>query len=201
MNKFDTDKYTHGYIPIYEPFFNEKKDSKDILEIGIFTGGSLRLWAKKFKNAQVYGIDVADCSEVDSDRIKTFIADQSNRDQLKSVMEKINAEIDVIIDDGGHTMKQQQTSFGFLFKYLKSGGVYIIEDLHTSNMLDRDYVTKNDSITSLDMLEKFKESGIITSNHISQEEIDYLNNNIKNVEIWTRTPDKAQSVTSAIFKK
>ena len=29
MNKFDTDKYTHGYIPIYEPFFNEKKDSKN----------------------------------------------------------------------------------------------------------------------------------------------------------------------------
>ncbi len=39
---------------------------------------------------------------------------------------------DIILDDGGHTMKQQITSFKILYPFVKKGGIYIIEDLHTS---------------------------------------------------------------------
>lgn len=196
-----TDKNEHGYFAFYNPIFRKFTEATSILEIGISSGGSLRLWEKKFKNAQIYGIDNVDCSNVNTDRIKTFIADQADREQLKKVIETIDNGFDIIIDDGGHTMKQQQISFGYLFKHLKSGGVYILEDLHTSNILDRHFIEVDDKITTLNMLEKFNVEGVITSNHMTQEEIEYLNNNIKQVEIWTRTPDKAQSVTSAIFKK
>jgi hypothetical protein len=47
----------------------------------------------------------------------------------------VNAEqgyFDVIIDDGGHTMKQQITSFVHLLSKVRSGGVYVIEGLQTS---------------------------------------------------------------------
>jgi hypothetical protein len=37
-----------------------------------------------------------------------------------------------VIDDGGHTMKQQITSFTHLMALIKPGGVYFIEDLETS---------------------------------------------------------------------
>ena len=45
-------------------------------------------------------------------------------------------EIDILIDDGGHTMNQITTSFIELFDHVKEDGVYAIEDLHTSYWLD-----------------------------------------------------------------
>ena len=39
---------------------------------------------------------------------------------------------DVVIDDGGHTMDQQITSFKVLWPHVKRHGVYVIEDLNTS---------------------------------------------------------------------
>jgi hypothetical protein len=45
---------------------------------------------------------------------------------------------DIIIDDGGHTMKQQITSFIYLFPKVRSGGLYVIEDLQTSYFTDSD---------------------------------------------------------------
>jgi len=196
-----TDKINHGYFSFYNPIFEKFKNCLSVLEIGITSGGSLRLWEKKFKRATIYGIDLHDSKIHETERIKTFIADQSNRQQLADFIAAINTEFDIIIDDGGHTMNNQQTSFGFLFKYLRSGGVYIIEDLHTSRMADRGYVEANDKITTLDMLEMYQQNNTIISNHILEEEITYLNNYINSVEIWTRTPNKDESVTSAIFKR
>lgn len=196
-----TDKNNHGYFTFYNPIFRKLPEITSVLEIGIYTGGSLRLWEKKFKNAKIFGIDVNNCKKYNTERIKTFVADQADRSQLEKVVKSINQEFDIILDDGGHTMKQQQISLGFLFKYLKSGGVYILEDLHTSRIYDRNFIDKNDSITSLDMLEQYQKTKIISSNNITQEEIEYLNNNILNVDIWTRTPEKNVSVTSAIYKK
>ena len=45
---------------------------------------------------------------------------------------------DIIIDDGGHTMKQQITSFTYLLPKVRSGGLYVIEDLHTSYFKTQD---------------------------------------------------------------
>jgi hypothetical protein len=96
-------------------------------------------------------------------------------------------------------MKQQQTSFGVLFKKLKSGGIYIIEDLHTS---DREpWMNSEDEISTLNMLKNIKNSGEVVSNHILQENKNYLKDNIESVYIWSRTPDHQESVTSIIFKK
>lgn len=40
--------------------------------------------------------------------------------------------VDIIIDDGGHTMNQQKISMISLLPLVRSGGLYIIEDLETS---------------------------------------------------------------------
>jgi demethylmacrocin O-methyltransferase len=39
---------------------------------------------------------------------------------------------DIIVDDGGHSMKQQITSLTQLLPKVRSRGVYVIEDLQTS---------------------------------------------------------------------
>jgi hypothetical protein len=50
---------------------------------------------------------------------------------LKSVNAE-NGYFDVIVDDGGHLMRHQITSFIYLFPKVRSGGEYAIEDLQTS---------------------------------------------------------------------
>jgi hypothetical protein len=198
---FDTDKFSHGYIPIYEKYFSECKNVLNVLEIGVYNGGSLRYLSNYFPEATIHGIDIESKKNIETDKIKTYICNQESREDLNDFLIKTNIMFDIIIDDGGHTMKQQQTSFGVLFKSLNSGGLYILEDLHTSiwetNLAHGGgFITDKDKITSLNMLKNYNKDKKIISNHITTEEINFLELNIESVEVWTRTPDFANSVTS-----
>ncbi|CAF1255560.1 unnamed protein product [Adineta steineri] len=64
---------------------------------------------------------------------------------------------DVIVDDGGHTINQQITSFTQLVLKVKSGGIYVIEDLLTSYMLANDagYLRKS---TTIEFIKKIIEN-------------------------------------------
>jgi hypothetical protein len=202
---FETDKFSHGYIPIYEKYFNECKNVLNVLEIGIYNGGSLRYLSNYFPNAIIHGIDIEYKKNIETDKIKTYICNQESREELENFLSSTNVMFDIIIDDGGHTMKQQQTSLGVLFKTVTSGGLYILEDLHTSiwesNLAHGGgFITDEDKITSLDMLTNYNKDKKIISNYITTEEINFLESNIDSVEIWTRTPDFTQSVTSIIKK-
>jgi hypothetical protein len=199
LREFDTDKNSHGYMMFYKNIFDEYTSSENVLEIGVANGESLRLFSAIFPNAIIHGIDVHDVTKYETKKIKTYTADQSNRDHLNNFLNEVNCEFDIILDDGGHTMFQQQVSFAKLFRTLKSGGVYIIEDLHTSRM-ERFHDTNCEKAT-LDILEEFKVTGKIVSNYMFPYEKEYLEKNIESIEIWTRTPDFAQSVTSVIKKK
>jgi hypothetical protein len=53
MKQFDTDKYEHGFIDFYEPYFNNLQDVQNILEIGVYNGGSLQYLSSKFPNAKI----------------------------------------------------------------------------------------------------------------------------------------------------
>jgi hypothetical protein len=201
MEQYNTDKYAHGFIDVYEPYFNSMPDSKNILEVGVYYGGSLKYLSDKFKDGNIYGIDIEDKTQYDEDRIKTYIVNQEDRDALNKFLDETNIEFDIIIDDGGHTMKQQQVSLGVLFKRLKKGGIYILEDLHTSRLENFGTIFPDDLITTLDMLYTIKYTKHVVSNHILDDEKEYLKNNIEDIRVWTKTPDYNQSVTSIIKKK
>ena len=62
--------------------------------------------------------------------IFALVGDQSNSRTLRSWITASSGEFDVIIDDGGHTSMQIMKSFRFLWRHLKPGGLYFIEDLH-----------------------------------------------------------------------
>jgi predicted O-methyltransferase YrrM len=176
-------------------------DSKNILEIGVYYGGSLKYLLDKFKDGIIYGIDIEDKTHYNEDRIKTYVVNQEDRDALNRFLDETNVEFDIIIDDGGHTMRQQQVSFGTLFKRLKKGGIYIIEDLHTSRIENFGTISSDDLITTLDMLQSFRYTKNIASNHMLDEEKEYIKNNVDDVKIWSRTPGYSESVTSVIKKK
>jgi hypothetical protein len=127
-------------LPLYHKHFEAHKKLASpenkiiILEIGVQNGGSLDLWNKYFgpDNCVIYGIDIdSRCLSLTRDNIKIFIGDQGNIDFLEDIKSKIPS-VDILIDDGGHTMIQQINTFNVLFDHVKSGGVYLCEDTHTS---------------------------------------------------------------------
>lgn len=129
-------KWVH-YFDIYDRHFARFRDKEiTILEIGVYQGGSLQMWKDYFGDkAKIYGIDInPQCKDLEEENIKIFIGSQSDRKFLKEVIKAI-PPIDILIDDGGHTMDQQIVSYEELFDHVKDNGVYLCEDLHTSYWL------------------------------------------------------------------
>jgi cephalosporin hydroxylase len=126
-------KWDH-YFDIYEKYFSIYKGQKiNLLEIGISHGGSIQLWKKYFgENLNLFAIDInPECKKFEENGVKIFIGSQEDSAFMKSVSSQL-PELDIIIDDGGHTMKQQIESFEILFDKLRQSGIYLIEDTHTS---------------------------------------------------------------------
>lgn len=130
-------KWNH-YFEIYDRFFGRYVAHKPvILEIGISQGGSIDLWKKFFGEDFIYyGIDInPKCKQFERPGVNIFIGSQSDRKFLREVKQQI-PDLDILIDDGGHTMKQQIVTFEEMFPKIKDGGIYLCEDNHTSYWLD-----------------------------------------------------------------
>jgi len=131
-----TDKSSkhHNYTEVYAKYFSPLREKPiTFLEIGIFKGHSVKMWEDYFTSADLHFIDITDERiEYSSDRSHYHYIDQSDIPSLRKFAKTIDGGFDIIIDDGGHTMNQQINSFKALFPFVKSGGIYIIEDLHTS---------------------------------------------------------------------
>jgi|APSaa5957512493_1039668.scaffolds.fasta_scaffold19206_1 hypothetical protein len=172
FSKYASDKCPqifHSYSPEYYKLLKDYKDTyTDILEIGIGThslmdryirnasgreyqlGGSLKAWRDFFKNAQIYGLDFEKTSLFEDERISCFFTDQSKEEELEKTISNIKASrgdenllFDFIMDDGSHRGDHQITSLNCLYKYLKKGGLYIIEDvfpewLHVYPLIGKD---------------------------------------------------------------
>ena len=113
-------KWEH-YFEIYDRHFSAYRDKEIvILEIGVFQGGSLQMWKNYFgPKAKIYGIDIdPDCKKFEEENIEIFIGSQSDKKFLRKLKNEI-PPIDILIDDGGHTMNQIKTSFLELFDQVK----------------------------------------------------------------------------------
>ncbi|MFI6517023.1 hypothetical protein ACIBF1_15820 [Spirillospora sp. NPDC050679] len=137
---FGTDKWgEHWYARNYQRHFEVLRDRPvRVLEIGVGGfhdpergGESLQMWKRFFPRAMVYGIDIADKSALDSQRIKTFQGNQADREFLESVVRE-TGPLDIVLDDGSHFCADQIATFQILARHVRPGGFYAIEDLHTS---------------------------------------------------------------------
>lgn len=126
--KYATDKstITHCYLDNYEKHLGSWRDKEfTLLEIGVASGASIKMWREYFPKARVYGID----NNPDCAGEGIFIGSQTDLDFMASVMTKIGAP-DIIIDDGSHVGHDMMNSFKKLFRWVKEGGIYIVEDTH-----------------------------------------------------------------------
>lgn len=126
-------KWEH-YLGIYDIFFPRYRNKEIILlEFGIAHGGSLELWRNYFgPKATIIGVDVnPECKKFEAENTKIFIGSQEDKDFLTELKKQV-PKADILIDDGGHTMKQQIVTFNEMFDHVKPDGLYICEDTHTS---------------------------------------------------------------------
>lgn len=124
-------KWEH-YFDIYHTHFNKfvNKEVK-ILEIGIYSGGSLSMWKSYFgDNCKVFGIDIEEsCKVYENDYTSIFTGDQEDRTFWKTFFNEVGS-VDIVIDDGGHTTEQQRITFEETLQMINPGGVYLCEDVH-----------------------------------------------------------------------
>jgi hypothetical protein len=160
-NRFGSDKGTvgpgpgfggHRYTRFYEAYLEDYRDRDfSLVEIGLGvkgdrwdakivqgrnTGGaSVKMWREYFRRARIYGLDVNECTYLDDERTRTFVADQGNVEDLAKFVSAVPS-FDVVIDDGSHRPDHQQISLDHLFPRLSSGGLYFIEDLLDNGLGD-----------------------------------------------------------------
>lgn len=126
--KFPTDK--SKYADFYNRHF-EGLTPNTILEIGVLKGGSHRAWKELFPLTRVVGIEIDPAVTEANKDLEIYTGNQTDQFFLNSVISTIG-QPDIIIDDGGHSRKQQVLSLTYLWPHLISGGLYVIEDLETS---------------------------------------------------------------------
>jgi SAM-dependent methyltransferase len=135
--KYGTDKssYVHNYCVKYEKYLPFKRfQDMNILEIGILDGKSLLTWRDYYYKAKIVGIDInTDCKQFEDKENNIFVEIGSQDDHvfLNEVMRE-HAKFDMILDDGSHMNEHVIYSFEHLFQSVKPGGLYVIEDVHTS---------------------------------------------------------------------
>lgn len=141
--------YTHHYAQI----LSTRRDNVHfVLEYGIGTnnpeipssmgsggrpGASLRVWRDFFPKARVYGADIDRDCLFNEDRITTYFVDQTRPEALDEMWEQIgDLKFDLIVDDGLHTTYAAVTTLQKSLDHLASNGIYIIEDLSTSEIYE-----------------------------------------------------------------
>jgi len=216
--KTDKREVEHNYVEHYDNHFSELRESCDkFLEIGIYrppndsraVGASLKMWKEYFTKSKIYGFDLDDFSDIENERIKTFTGNQDLRygredsnpknhigedNGLDDFIKSHGSDFDIIIDDGGHYIHHQQSTLGFLFEHLKSGGVYVIEDLHTS--YNQAYNIDDTTKTTLYVLQNYINNEEIDSHYILDSEKKYLDENIDSIII-----ERASNSEIAFIKK
>jgi hypothetical protein len=126
-------KWAH-YFDIYHRHLARFRNQRiTLLEFGVFHGGSLQMWKHYLgPQARIVGVDIAPvCKTLEEEQISIRIGDQEDRSFLRRLADELGP-VDIVIEDGGHTMGQQIATFEEVFYRMSDFGVYLTEDLHTS---------------------------------------------------------------------
>jgi len=132
----------------YKELF-DRNDKLTILEVGIAKGGFINWLSTHFENATIYGLDIdISKAEILGDRIKIFQCNQNDKIGLTKIGGDCGP-FDLIMDDGRHTRNETENTFTALWKYVKKGGWYSIEDWGMGYSQDPLYVGMTDLILSI----------------------------------------------------
>ena len=182
-------KSGHGFSKFYEKNFKKFKDKKiNILEIGSYAGGSAAAFVKYFPNINIFCFDINISNfKYKSKNIHVFGIDINNEKKINKLLEDIFLQynidgFDLIIDDGSHNLSDILNGLKFFFQYVKSNGIYIIEDFKHPN-----YYSYNKNINHIlidELLNNLQNKKISISNVFTQNDQINLINQIEKIESY-----------------
>ena len=144
-----SDKNTiHSYLPLYEKLLTSKKETaKRVLEVGIWRGGSIKLWKDFFTNAVVHGVDIIDIntvwSEIKNNRgiVLHTSTNAYDNDFVTTNFLNQNIKFDFLLDDGPHTLESMKQFIRLYSQLMADDGILIIEDVQAWEWIE---VLKNE---------------------------------------------------------
>jgi cephalosporin hydroxylase len=189
----------HCYSSYYDTLLSPiKNDSKNLLEIGIFRGESIKAWFEYLPYFSIHAVDVCPREKLHAKalnalnlpRISATFGDSTHAVTADAVRSK-QASFDVIIDDGMHLPWHNLHTFLNFFPLLKTGGTYVIEDVHpahiesletinntTRDQNQRDNIDQYKKVFFQDQfLKTLHEAGTVTyydSRHLSSKPDSYI---------------------------
>jgi 23S rRNA U2552 (ribose-2'-O)-methylase RlmE/FtsJ len=183
-NGFTSHKWVH-YFYIYDLLFQkylERNEPLTFMEIGVARGGSLEIWKKYLpENSKIHGVDInPKCNDIKfSENINFYFGSASDHNFMEKTFGDI--EFDIILDDGSHICDDVIETFKIMFPRIKDGGLYIVEDLHTSywEKWGGGFRKKG---TSIEYFKDLVEA--INSDYVSSID-NYVSNYSKNIESIT----------------
>ncbi len=201
MNLLDTsDKvFWHGYIDFYETFFKDRSFAA-IAEIGVFKGNSIRWFLERFPEASVCGADILPLQPEwpVNDRFRFTRLDQGDAESLRRFFAQEN--FDLIVEDGSHVPEHQVLCLLEGVNALASGGLYILEDIHTSHpeyarLAGRPF--RGNALTVLLAIDHYKRIGVAIDEAKAQAiaagsllqpaEVLFLSEKIDKISLYRRT--------------
>jgi SAM-dependent methyltransferase len=123
------------FYAIYDRYFSDFSNRTiTLLELGVHSGESLKVWASYFPRGTIIGVDIAESGADFSGypNIVFELGDQADPGRLKEILlSHAPAGLDIIIDDASHIGHNSAASYATLFPCLNPGGLYVIEDWGT----------------------------------------------------------------------
>jgi Methyltransferase domain len=132
-----------GLVDQYANFWSLRPNfrARNILELGMWDGGSLAFWFEYFAPDKLVGIDLEQKQDTPyfqrykaerglEQRIKSYWGtDQGDSAKLRDIVQaEFQGPLDLVIDDASHMYDLTKKSFETLFPLLHPGGLYVIED-------------------------------------------------------------------------
>lgn len=175
----------HRYVIFYEKYFkNIKGQNLNILELGSFKGAAAAAFYFFFKNSKIYSGDIfPDLFSFFSSRNFNFRIDTGSENSINSLILASNAKFDIIIEDASHFFKDQIISLFLLFRKLKSGGFFIIEELDFPDTR-KDMNLLNEKPTLREILCCIKNKKDFNSKFINSLDKKYFLENFQSINIY-----------------
>lgn len=131
-----------GFTAVYTMIFSVLKNKEiNFCELGVENGASVQMWENYFVNANLFAFEIdrdkIEKSKLLTKRTKFFETDVGNEEILNRTFLETGVLFDVIIDDSSHHHPHQLNIIKTASKYLKSGGILIIEDCYRTDPEDK----------------------------------------------------------------
>lgn len=177
-NQNSESNHRHPYTAFYDMLFASMRYKNiNFGEMGILNNRSMQCWRDYFPNAKLYGWDfdyklllqakAAGLQNVTYDHMNIFEVDSIERG-----LQKPSCMFDVLIDDTTHQFNDQIRIAYSAHKFMKEGGLFIIEDIFKS-IPDEQFISALAPVTKY-----YNNITFVTTDHINKDSTGWDNDKL-----------------------